>query len=208
MDLTPALLLGFSTAYDPPCDPGFYCEGLSDDALSGAVILWLIVLGGCVVLIIFGTIAGWTKSLYWRFKYGSADGVTPERETLRRRGYQDITVERRKGKVLVTWWCPDCKNYNINVPYLQLAGKSQVEACENSVCNYNSRPRVPVNPMVGESTAPTSRASGGTKAKPVGLTYFNFRCQTCNNWAWIDYDQKFETSPPQVCKKCDTSTGI
>lgn len=208
MGHTPALLLGLTAAYEDPCDPGIYCSDFSDEAIASGVIFWLIFLGGCVLIIILGTITGWTKTLYWRFKYGSADGVASERESLQRRGYQEFTIERREGKIVVAWWCSGCKNYNFNVPYLQLTGKSQLAACENPVCNYNFRSRAPVNPTFRESTTPTSRASEGEKSRSVGLTYFNFRCQTCNNWAWVVHDQKFETSPPQVCKKCDSSAGI
>lgn len=125
-----SLPVALVASYDPPCDPGFNCEGLSDDALTGGIILWLIFLGGCVLLLVVGTVAGWTKSLYWRIKYGSADGVKSERESLQRRGYKDFSVSRQKNDVAVSFDCPRCGKWNFRIWYRDTLGKSQAEACE------------------------------------------------------------------------------
>ena len=128
--LATAALLG--QVYDPPCDPGIACEGLSDDALTAGIILWGLFFAGLVLLLIGAIFRDFVKGLYWRYKYGSADGIGSERESLQRRGYERFTVQRVKGKVVVTWSCSNCFAYNMDVPYLQIVGKSQLDACKKS----------------------------------------------------------------------------
>ena len=123
---------GVGRVYDPPCDPGFNCEGLSDDALTGGIILWGLFFAGIALIIIGAILRDFVKGLYWRYKYGSADGVKSERESLIRRGYEGFTVRRDRSGIWVTWDCPVCDQWNFNVPYSHTFGKSQTEACKKA----------------------------------------------------------------------------
>ena len=126
--IAPLFLTG---VYDPPCDPGFNCEGLSDDAIAGGVIFWGLVAAGFVLLVVAGFVGEYSKKFWWRFRYGSSDGVKNERELLEHRGFRDFRVTRQRTDIKVTWTCSICQKLNFWVPFEDVRTTTQAEACKS-----------------------------------------------------------------------------
>lgn len=119
-----------SQVYDPPCDPGIACEGVSDKALETGAILWGLVIGVVVLLILAG--------VFWDFVSGAWFKRRRQREELWARGFRGLdsdnfrpTVKPEQGwknGSWVTYVCPTCNQW-VYADYTKTVGRKPVELC-------------------------------------------------------------------------------
>lgn len=64
MNLLVMAFSGVGRGYDPPCDPGFFCE-VDDESIAGQLMLWIIILGVLAALFFVGimndSVATWFR---------------------------------------------------------------------------------------------------------------------------------------------------
>ena len=125
---------GLGQAYDPPCDPGFFCE-FDDESIAGQLMLWIIILGVLVAIFFLGIL--------------------------------NDSVSKRLRK--------------------------------------RRKTQKPLASTANQPTPRNSRQSVSVPPKKVGRTYFNYRCQTCNSWFFVEDEKIDSRKPPQLCNRCRLS---
>jgi hypothetical protein len=128
MGLPPALLMGFSTVYDPPCDPGINCN-YDDKTFEAGFFLWVLIIGVVVLLIVGAVFRDFVTGAWSRRRQRQRD--------LFARGYRGVSAPDFLPTVAkqhnghddsVTFVCPDCREW-VYTNYGETLGKRPVDLC-------------------------------------------------------------------------------